>query len=478
MPDTYAPQPASEAELPPAPLSVIIGLLLVGNILVNFLQGLGVGGVTPLLADVFFIAVLVLFAPRVRGSRHVFLAVLILLTGYCLLVLPDPMRVLGPALAQGSFIMAFFCALASLEHVAKRSAAISRAAAFIANQPPGRRYLALGFGTQVFALMLSYGALSLLGTMARRSAEREPVPEVRALRIRRMLQGAQCGFSASLCWSPLAFATVLTSALVPGANINSVVLHGLGSALIIVVAGWLLDRRLKGSLPAGTVIAPPDRTAARDVRALWPLLWLLASVAIPAVLLDVIWGIQPARAVLGLVPLIAGCWVMIEARRGARLSDLALRSRSFGFGDLPGYKGEIVLLSTAGFIGSAAGALLAGAIAAAGVDLGAVPARLLLVLPILLVPLAGQAGLNPILFVSLFAQLLPSPAEMGVTPISLVLALTSGWALTAPTSPFTASVMIISRLGGVTPKEVAFKWNGPFVACAALALAIWVQLLA
>ncbi len=86
--------------------------------------------------------------------------------------------------------------------------------------------------------------------------------------------------------------------------------------------------------------------------------------------------------------------------------------------------------------------------------------------------------MNPILFVSLFAQLLPPPAELGISPVSLVLALTGGWALAAPTSPFTASVMIISRIGKVTPKEVAFKWNGIFVVLAAIGLAVWVQLLA
>lgn len=472
------PQPAPSVLPPPTGMTLLIGALLVANIAVNLLHGIGIEAGTPYMADVLFVVVLVLLAPRVRGSRHVFLTVSTLLAAYCLIMLEHPFAVLQPALAQGSFIMAFFCALASLEHVAARSPAINRAAAFIANQPPGRRYLALGFGTQVFALMLSYGALSLLGTMARRSAEREPVPAVRALRIRRMLQGAQCGFSASLCWSPLAFATVITSALVPGVQINSVVAHGLGSALIIVLVGWLVDRRLKGSLPQGTVVAPPDQTAARDTRALWPLAALLTAVAVPAVVLDVFAGIPPSRTVLGLVPLIAACWVLVERGTGERLRELGRRARHYAFGDLPGYKAEIVLLSTAGFIGSAAGALLAQAIAAAGVDLGMVPARLLLVLPLILIPLAGQAGLNPILFVSLFAQLLPSPTEMGVAPIAVVLALTSGWALTAPTSPFTASVMIISRLGGVTPREVALKWNGTFVVMTALALGLWVQLMA
>ncbi len=477
MTDTSA-APLPDPELPVRPIDLAIGALLLATVIVNLLRGFGVEQETALVAELLPVAVLGLLAFQVRGSRHVFLAISVGLALWCFVTMSAPGEVIRPALDRASFIIAFFCALASLQHVAGRSAAINRAAAFLANQPPGRRYLALGFGTQVFALMLSYGALSLLGTMARRSAEREPDPAVRALRARRMLQGAQCGFSASLCWSPLAFATVITSALVPGTDLGTVVAYGLVSSLIIVTIGYLVDRRLKGSLPAGSVAPKRDEAAAHDVKSLWPLAWLLLAVAIPAALADLLWGIQPSRTVLGLVPLIAGAWVLIETGVGRKLGELAARSRHYAFRDLPGFRSELVLLSTAGFIGTAAGALMAMALAGSGFDLGGVPARVLLVLPILLIPLAGQLGLNPILFVSLFAQLLPTPAELGVSTISLVMALISGWTLTAPTSPFTASVMIISRLGGVSPQTVAFRWNGVFVALSALALAVWVQVLA
>lgn len=463
---------------PPGAGALAVGAIAVAIIGLNLLHGFGVDGGTAQAGAALSVLLLALLAPSVRRSRQIFLAVSVALAGYVLLAVPGPGAVLEPALERASFIIAFFCALASLQHVAARSPAIGRAAALLANQPPGRRYLALGFGTQVFALMLSYGALSLLGTMARRSAESEPNPAVRALRTRRMLQGAQCGFSASLCWSPLAFATVITTALVPGVKLGGVVLAGLGSALIIVIIGWLVDRRLKGSLPQGTVVGARNEEAAHDTRALWPLGWLLLAVAVPAGVIDLVLGVQPSRSVLGLVPLIALVWLLLEAGAGKRLRAISARTHDFTFRDLPSYSSELVLLSTAGFIGTAAGALVAQWIAATGYDLGAVPARLLLVLPIVLVPLAGQVGLNPILFVSLFAQLLPSPEALGVSPLAMAMALIAGWTLTAPTSPFTASVMIISRLGGVTPAVVAFRWNGLFVALSAVALALWVQVMA
>ena len=303
MPDTsralHAPSAAPTGQTPPTKVSITLGLLLGAIILLKLLNGFGVlPPVTSGLADAASILVLALLAPQVRGWRHLFLAISTVIVVYCLIARDDPAHILKPAFDQASFIIAFFCALASLQHVAARSQAISRAAAFLANQPSGRRYLALSCGAQVFALMLNYGALSLLGTMARRSAERESEPAVRALRIRRMLQGAQCGFAASLTWSPLAFATVITSTLIPGVTVGQVIAHGLGSAAILVLTGWLVDRPLKNSLPRGTVVAPPDPVAAHDVRSLWPLLWLLLGVAIPAALLDFGAHVAPSRAVL------------------------------------------------------------------------------------------------------------------------------------------------------------------------------------
>lgn len=69
--------------------------------------------------------------------------------------------------------------------------------------------------------------------------------------------------------------------------------------------------------------------------------------------------------------------------------------------------------------------------------------------------------------------ILPSPEVMGIPPTALVVAITSGWALSGVTSPYTASVMLAASLGGVSPLRAGLGWNGVFVLVAGTALTLW-----
>ena len=79
--------------------------------------------------------------------------------------------------------------------------------------------------------------------------------------------------------------------------------------------------------------------------------------------------------------------------------------------------------------------------------------------------------MNPILSVSLLAPLIPSAGSMGISPNSIVVALTAGWALAGASSPFTATTLLVGRLGHTTALRVgarverqlhALRRNGPF----------------
>ena len=76
----------------------------------------------------------------------------------------------------------------------------------------------------------------------------------------------------------------------------------------------------------------------------------------------------------------------------------------------------------AGFIGTLGSGLLSPLVAAAGYDLSAAPAWLILVGLVWLIPLSGQIGMNPILIVSLIGPMLPEAAAMGVSPSAIILA--------------------------------------------------------
>ncbi|SFP95272.1 hypothetical protein [Tranquillimonas alkanivorans] len=166
---------------------------------------------------------------------------------------------------------------------------------------------------------------------------------------------------------------------------------------------------------------------------------------------------------MALVPLIAMGWVALQAVGDHPAAAVCDSVADFATRELPGLNGELVLLSMAGFIGTLGSAIASPLVDTAGIDLSSIPAALLLVGVFWLVPITGQIGMNPILAVSLIGPLLPSPEVLGIAPVAMVSAITSDWALSGVTSPFTASVLLIAAYGNVSPALVAWRWNGGYV---------------
>jgi C4-dicarboxylate transporter len=106
------------------------------------------------------------------------------------------------------------------------------------------------------------------------------------------------------------------------------------------------------------------------------------------------------------------------------------------------------------------------------------PASVILVSLVWLVPFAGLFGMNPILSVSLLAPLLPEAHAMGVTPTAIIVALTAGWALSGASSPYTATTMLVGAMANVSAWHVGLKWNGGYFLLCALALSAWVLIMA
>lgn len=95
------------------------------------------------------------------------------------------------------------------------------------------------------------------------------------------------------------------------------------------------------------------------------------------------------------------------------------------------------------------------------------------------IPLTGQLGMNPILSVSLMIPLLPTPAAMGVSPTTVVTAITGGKrALSGVTSPFTASVLLAGSLGQGAPAAGRAGLERPLCGGDGGRLSLWVVLLA
>ncbi|WP_370303170.1 hypothetical protein [Pseudooceanicola sp.] len=436
-----------------------------------------VGGAGPAWAATgFLLTALGVLALRVSLVQRTFLAIGFVLALLAIATLPDWQALLHRAFSSASFIVAYFVALLSLRVAAANSSAMAECGRFFGEQPPGRRYLALTVGGQLFGLVIIYGAISVLGTMVQTSVKHEPDLRVRAIRLRRMLLAVQRGLVSILPWSPVAFTLAVTTPLVPGATWGGVVLPCFMSGVLLMLVGWTVDtlfERHPPAVPSGAAEPAPD--LAIWLRKTAPLLLLLSGLAAVFAGLMQISDVRFQGIVMVTVPFIAFFWAAGQSVVGTAAHQPASLGRhcwTFVRKDLPEARGEVVLLSMAGFIGSLGTGLLEPLVE--GVVLSALPPALLLLSVMVLIPITGQIGMNPILAVSLIAPLLPSGQELGVSPAAIVVAITAGWALSGATSPYTASTLLVAYFGEVRAVRVGLVWNGLFLLFSILALALWI----
>ena len=416
------------------------------------------------------LALVAILAVQVRASRKAFVGVAVILTVALGVSDPGWTGAFAQAIGSAAFIAAFFTALSTLRNVAQTSPAIRKAGRFLAAQPPGRRYAALTAGGQMFALLLNYGAIQLLGALAMANASTEPNVEIRNHRIRRMLLAIQRAFVSTLPWSPLSFAVAISTAVIPGASWAQALIPGLITSVLVAGIGWALDTLFK---PRLTVT--PTRTAPEGSWALMlPLFILLGLLVVSVGTLFLATGIRVIGLVTVIVPLMALGWLILQNRGAGPEVSTVRRVRDYLIVELPTYRGEIILLMMAGYIGTIGAQLLAPLMVQTGLDLSSVPPWLILVSFVWIIPLAGQIGMNPILAVTLIAPLIPAPEALGVTPTALVVAITAGWALSGASSPFTASTLMISTFGSIPARRVGMVWNGPFTLVCAVVLSVWV----
>ena len=423
---------------------------------------------------VLMIALVSILFVQVRWSRRAFIVVAVLIGLALALTNPDWRAILLRGIETAAFIGAFFAALSTLRTVAQTSPAIQRAGAFLAGQPPGRRYAALTVGGQAFALLLNYGTLQLLGAMATANARAEPNPEVRFHRTRRMLLAIQRAFISTLPWSPLSFAIAITTSVIPGASWSKIILPGLMTSALLAAIGWALDTIFKPRLAVTPVRTPPSGTWATML----PLAVLLAILVVGVVTLTTLTQVRVVGIVAVLVPCIAVVWMLIQHWQDRPVVTTGNRIRAYVLQELPGYRGELTLLMMAGFIGTAGATVLGPLVLATGLDPAALPPWVVLVSFVWIVPLAGQIGMNPILAVTLIAPLIPSAAVLGVEPTAVAVAITAGWALSGASSPFTATTLLIGSFAGISALRVGLVWNGAYTIICGVVLSVWVLLYA
>ena len=418
-----------------------------------------------------FIAVALLI-PTAGLSRQLFVLVGLTLALIAIGTREDWPHLLRPAVQNASFVPAFFLALASLRNAASTSDMMERCGRFLADQPANQRYFALSMGGHLFGIALSYGSISLLGSLAVQGTRHMQDDTLRSNLMKRMLLAVQRGFLAMTAWSPLTFSLAITTSIIAGSSWSGAVGGCIITAVILITLGWIFDvapSRISKNIEE----IKPNLDDTWSVT--WPLIILLAMLFAGITAMQILSGVRAVSVALVAVPLISLGWIAAQGwhRRGGPIVYTTERALKYIMIDTPNYRSELVLLIMAAFIGTTASGLLAPFVAG-GSNFSIIPGWLVLVMLVWLMPITGQLAMNPILAIHLIAPLLPDATVLGVSPDAIIVALTAGWARSGVSSPYTASTLLLAALGRVTALEAGPKWNGLYTIAGCTILSAWV----
>jgi len=389
------------------------------------------------------------------------------------LVSETPWLLLVEGMQRFAFFATFVSALSLLRLPAYASPLVRACGRAMLRQPPGRRYPILSLGAGVFGVILNIGVLNLFAGMITKSntlSAANGLEWVQRARQRRMLLAVLRGFSLTPLISPMGIGVAVILSSMPGLEWQDLAPYAFGSALVIFVCGWLIDH-LTGPHPPrkrGVNTSPSPAPLGRFVL-------LLLGIVLLVFLLAWLLSLRLPVATLVGAPLAAWGWLAWQRRRlgGGGMAPACVtlyRKLPWLLGPLGS---EVVVLGSAGFMGHLWVGLIDQAALMSALEgiisLGAWNA----VLAMLVVLVTAQLGLNPIVTVTLLAGVLPAMDIPGLSDALIGVSLMVGWSLALMSSPLTASMLILSRLSGASPRRIGYRWNGAFMLGVVPLMGIW-----
>ncbi len=457
-----------------------VSAALLGLMIVCFL-GDALFSVEPLrlAARGLVLAYVVLEWPRLPRNARIMVGIAAAMTVAVATTAAGALPAMAQALDRGAFFATFFANQFFLRQAAQNSPLVHRCGSVFVNQRPGRRYLLLTVGGYLFGIILNLGVLSLLGVMIGKRntlAAAGGSEAVRAARERRMVSALLRGFSITPLGSPLSIALAVMLTAMPGVRWQAILPLGLGIGVLVLATGWVHDR-----LTAPRRLAPlvPTVTPERDLRPLAGVAGLVLSVLALAIAIEQLHHVPMSRAILVAIPTVGLGWLAVQYRRAgpagaARLVGRRLRGQARVV--FPGYRSEIAILGSAGFIGTLFSSLLPPEAVAAAMAANPLPTALIPAAAVLLVIVPATVGINPIVTVTILASAMPALPDLPLPPELLAVALMTGWSLSINASPLTASAMLLAEIVNRPAGQVTLGWNGGFtlaaavIACTALGL--------
>lgn len=359
-----------------------------------------------------------------------------------------------------TFLLLFF-AVAWLQPPAVQSRALHATRQRIVNQPPGRRFMALSVGVHGIGAVLNLAGLGLLATVIQRSGD--------ARLRRRQSVALMQGFTSTSCWSPFTVGIVVVLVALPSLTWREAAPVGVAAAAALILGGLAADYFFHRASPE-PVSGPPPPISAGEI---WRTLAILLSLAGALLGLIESAGISIPVA-LGLVgPAYGLAWYAMMTGHPSAWKRRAGEMAGQVMAQLPTLRGEVLIFVGANIFGLGVASVLPGEILGAAVD-RLIPwpdAKLAAMIGLFL--LCGMAGLHPVVVVIFLTAVLP-PAALGLEVRIVGITYLASWGMSSMVSPFSATTLFMSRLTGVPPHVIAWRWAVPSVLPGALAVTAWI----
>jgi len=401
----------------------------------------------------------------------------------------DPGATLSKALDQGIYLMAFILLISLLREGAQSSPAVLACGSFLTHQPPGRRYLSLHGGSHLLAVLINFGAISLLAPLVMRGVRAslglgEALSEIWRVRERRQLCGVYRGMPFVVAWAPTTITQAILPTVIPGIDFWRLIWLGLMVAAITLAVGWLEDRvrwwPLRRRLAASGDTPRLERLQF-PVRAFLDFGLVCATLIGLVIVVGYLASVRTVPALMLSAPIMLIAWLLAQNRHlGTDRMIRKTRKRLAGIANrsIPDSSIEVLILGLAGFVGIAIASIVPiGTVAALLNQSPLPPWAFLAAIPVIMFA-AAQVGLTSITVGVIFGTVLGALPELPADPTLVALALGSGWALSMIGSPFSSISLLLSRISGYSPVVIALNWNLVYSLLSLLAFALFFYILA
>jgi len=383
------------------------------------------------------------------------------------------------AMLSGSvaFFAFFLIALSLLKEAASSSRSVNLTGLALLQQQPVRRYALLTFSSHLLGILMSVGAINLLGTMIQRSLHdnRYTVdPRINSARQRRMMLAVLRGFCSIPLWAPTTVTITLLVTTIPDLQWIDIMPYGLYLTLALLLFGIWLDYIQAPKYLSHLV--PPISNSLADLKVSLPILIVVITLVIVSGLLIFVTSLRPISAVLLSAAIVSTGWIFAQYKREHnKISAMRLTVKYFTtdiFSRLPLQRSEIVFF---------AGSVLIGRLLLIVLDLEwiaqqlahmNISAALTLILSSWIIFVAALLYINPMISVTLIAGALSQLPGVENMPVTIALVMMVTWAVVIGSSPITTSVRIGAKLSRIAPFQLGIKWNGLYSALVLLALDI------